>query len=232
MGILAHAREQGAGELVFLGDLVGYGADPAAVLERVEEEAGRGALVLQGNHDRAVLDGRMAAGMNPAALEAIAYTRAELGDAHRAFLAGLPLLVRRDEATFVHASAESPGEFVYVTDPLRAARCLELAETPWVFAGHVHEPMLYYTSASDRPLPFKPVPGVAIPVPPRRRWLGIVGSVGQPRDGRTAASYALLDVERRTLTFHRVAYDWPTAAAKVRAAGLPEVLAKRLEHGE
>ena len=55
--------------------------------------------------------------------------------------------------------------------------------------------------------------------------------MGQPRDGRTAASYAVLDDARRTLTFHRVAYDWPTAAAKVRAAGLPERLAARLEHG-
>jgi len=69
-------------------------------------------------------------------------------------------------------------------------------------------------------------------VPPRRRWLGIAGSVGQPRDGRTAASYAVFDDVRRTLTYHRVAYDWPTAAAKVRAAGLPARLAERLEHGD
>lgn len=232
VAVLAHVREEGVDGLVFLGDLVGYGADPVAVLERVEEEAARGALVLKGNHDAAVLDGRVAAGMNLAALEVIAWTRAQLKEEHRAFLAGLPLLVRRDGATFVHASAEAPGEWIYITDPLRAARCLEAAGTPWVFAGHVHEPVLYYTSASDRPLPFKPIPGVAIPVPPRRRWLGIAGSVGQPRDGRTAASYALLDGGKCTLTFHRVAYDWPTAAAKVRAAGLPERLAERLEHGD
>jgi diadenosine tetraphosphatase ApaH/serine/threonine PP2A family protein phosphatase len=232
VAVLAHVREQRADGLAFLGDLVGYGADPVAVLERVQEEAARGALVIQGNHDAAVLDGRVAAGMNPAALEAIAWTRARLDEGHRAFLAGLPLLVRRDEVTLVHASAEAPGEFVYVTDPLRAARCLEVAGTPWVFAGHVHEPVLYYTCASDRPLPFTPVPGVAIPVPPRRRWLGIAGSVGQPRDGRPAASYAVFDEERRTLTYHRVAYDWPTAAAKVRGAGLPAALAERLERGE
>jgi diadenosine tetraphosphatase ApaH/serine/threonine PP2A family protein phosphatase len=73
---------------------------------------------------------------------------------------------------------------------------------------------------------------VPIPVPARRRWLAISGSVGQPRDGRPAASYALFDEERRTLTYHRVAYDWPTAAAKVRAAGLPVRLAERLERGE
>jgi diadenosine tetraphosphatase ApaH/serine/threonine PP2A family protein phosphatase len=232
LAVLAHARDQGVDGLAFLGDLVGYGADPAPVLERIEEEAARGALVIQGNHDAAVLDPAVAAGMNPAALEAIEWTRAQLGARERAFLASLPLLQRRGEATFVHASAEQPSAWIYVTDPARAARSLALAETPFTFAGHVHEPVLYYTSAADRPLPFKPIAGVAIPVPPRRKWFAIVGSVGQPRDGRTASSYAVFDEERRTLTFHRVAYDWPSAAAKVRAAGLPERLAERLEHGD
>jgi diadenosine tetraphosphatase ApaH/serine/threonine PP2A family protein phosphatase len=81
-------------------------------------------------------------------------------------------------------------------------------------------------------VPFRPVPGVAIPVPPRRRWLAVVGSAGQPRDGNTAACYAMLDTDRTTLTFFRVPYDWRVAAAKIRAAGLPESLARRLERGE
>jgi diadenosine tetraphosphatase ApaH/serine/threonine PP2A family protein phosphatase len=72
---------------------------------------------------------------------------------------------------------------------------------------------------------------VAIPVPAHRRWLAIVGSAGQPRDGNTAAAYALLDGDRRTLTFYRVPYQWARAAAKIRAAGLPESLAHRLERG-
>jgi len=232
VAVLAHARGQGAGGLAFLGDLVGYGADPEAVLRRVQEEAARGAVVVQGNHDAAVLDPGVAVGMNPAALEAIAWTRTRLGPRERAFLASLPLVARRGDATFVHGSAEAPARFLYVTDPVRAGRCLAASATPWTFAGHVHEPVLYYTSAADRPLPFRPVPGVAIPVPARRRWLAIAGSVGQPRDGRPAASYAVFDDERRTLTFHRVAYDWPSAASKVRAAGLPERLAARLEHGD
>ena len=232
VAVLAHAREQGAEALAFLGDLVGYGADPEAVLERIEAEAARGAVVVQGNHDAAVLDPGVAAGMNEAALEVIAWTRGRLGARERAFLASLPLLAQRGDVTFVHGSVETPEQFLYVTDPLRAARCLAAAGTPWVFAGHVHEPVLYYTSATDRPLPFRPVPGVAIPVPPRRRWLAIAGSTGQPRDGRPSASYAVFDDERHTLTYHRVAYDWPSAAAKVRAAGLPERLAVRLERGD
>jgi diadenosine tetraphosphatase ApaH/serine/threonine PP2A family protein phosphatase len=233
VAVLAHARdEQRVDGLAFLGDLVGYGPDPVAVLVRIEEEAARGAVVVQGNHDAAVLEPKVAEGMNPAALEAIEWTRGQLGAGERAFLASLPLTLRRGEVTLVHSSVEDPGAWIYVTDPARAARCLAAAETPFTFAGHVHEPVLYYTGANDRPLPFKPIPGVAIPVPPRRKWLAIVGSVGQPRDGRTAASYAVFDDERRTLTWHRVAYDWPTTAAKVRAVGLPDRLADRLEHGD
>jgi diadenosine tetraphosphatase ApaH/serine/threonine PP2A family protein phosphatase len=69
-------------------------------------------------------------------------------------------------------------------------------------------------------------------VPAHRQWLAVVGSAGQPRDGNPAACYAMADLERGRLTFHRVAYDVRAAAAKVRAAGLPERLARRLERGE
>ncbi|MGC3996042.1 MAG: metallophosphoesterase family protein [Anaeromyxobacter sp.] len=228
---LAHARGQRVDLLAFLGDLVGYGADPVPVLDLIQAEVAQGALVVQGNHDAAVLDPRVAATMNPAAAEAIDWTRDQLGAGERAFLASLPLLARREGVTFVHASAEAPEAWLYVSDPVRAAHSLAAAGTRWVLSGHVHEPALYYT-VGDRPLPFKPVPGVAIPVPPRRQWLGIAGSAGQPRDGRTASCYVVFDAAGPTLTWHRVAYDWPTAAAKVRAAGLPERLASRLEHGD
>ncbi|GAO02733.1 metallophosphoesterase [Anaeromyxobacter sp. PSR-1] len=229
---LAHAEAAGVDGHAFLGDLVGYGADPVAVLELVQAHAERGALVVLGNHDAAVLEAREAATMNPTAEEAVRWTRERLGPAARAFLAGLPLVIRRDPLVLVHASADAPGEWAYVTDPLHAQRSLAAAGAPYVFCGHVHEPVLYYTGAADRPVAFRPVPGVAIPAPPRRRWLAVVGSAGQPRDGNTAACYAIVDVARASITFHRVPYDWPAAAAKVRAAGLPERLAQRLAHGE
>jgi diadenosine tetraphosphatase ApaH/serine/threonine PP2A family protein phosphatase len=230
---LAHAQAQGVDGHAFLGDLVGYGADPEAVLEVVADHAARGAVVVRGNHDDAVVAPASAETMNGAAEAAVAWTRSRLGTAHRAFLAGLPLTARVGDVLFVHASAEEPGQWIYVTDPLRAERSLEHAGgARWVFCGHVHEPVLYYTSAAERPLPFHPVPGVVIPVPARRRWLAVVGSAGQPRDRNTAACYAIMDEARATLTFHRVPYDWPAAAAKVRAAGLPERLAQRLAHGE
>jgi len=227
---LAHSREQGAERYAFLGDLVGYGADPAAVVERVAGYAAEGAVVVRGNHDQAVVSSSET--MNPAAEKAVAWTRERLSPAQRAWLDGLPLVEKRDDILFVHASAEAPGQWIYVSDPVRAQRSLAAAGTAYVFSGHVHEPVLYYAGARGRPIPFRPVPGVSIPVPAHRRWLAIVGAAGQPRDGNTAACYAVLDTGPATLTFFRVPYDWQAAAAKVRAAGLPESLARRLSHGE
>jgi diadenosine tetraphosphatase ApaH/serine/threonine PP2A family protein phosphatase len=228
---LAHARQQGATSYAFLGDLIGYGADPSAVLDLVQAHVEEGAIVVRGNHDTAVFAGASEY-MDPRAREAIDWTRARLSSDHLAFLAGLPLSVRRGGALFVHASAAAPDRWTYVTDPRAAEDSLNAADATWVFCGHVHEQVLYFTGASGRPLPFRPVPGTAIPVPAHRRWLAIVGSAGQPRDGNPAACYALADLEGARLTFHRVPYDWRGAAAKIRAAGLPERLARRLERGE
>jgi diadenosine tetraphosphatase ApaH/serine/threonine PP2A family protein phosphatase len=228
---LEHAHEQGAEAYAFVGDLVGYGADPVAVLDLVQRHVEDGALVVRGNHDAAILDDG-ADTMNKSAEAAVEWTRAQLDERHLAFLAGLPFTARLDELFLVHASADRPGDWTYVSDPLRAGQSLAMARGTWVFSGHIHEPMLYYQGAGGRPLQHKPEPGVPIPVPAHRRWLAIVGSVGQPRDGNTAAAYALMDTARPTLTFFRVPYEWAKAAAKIRAAGLPEGLARRLERGE
>jgi len=228
---LAHAEAQGAEAHVFLGDLVGYGPDPASVLDRIAELAARGAVVVRGNHDAAsLMDDET---LTPSAARAVAWTREQLQPRHRAFLEALPLTAERDGAFYVHASAAEPAAWTYVSDPARAAESLRAAGgASWVFSGHVHEQALYFARGTERPVPFRPVPGTAIPVEPRRRWLAIVGSAGQPRDGNTAACYALFDRGRTTLTFHRVPYDWSAAAAKVRRAGLPARLAHRLEYGE
>lgn len=227
---LAHAREQGAGAEAFVGDIVGYGADPGPVLDLVMERAARGAVAVRGNHDAAVLDRK--GDLTSAAARAVAWTRDQLSPAHLAFLASLPLTAPRGDVLYVHASADAPAEWTYVTDAVRAARSLAAAEgARCVFSGHVHEPALYFSGESQKARAFQPVPGVAIPLRPRYRWLAIPGSTGQPRDGNTAACYGLFDSDRFTLTFHRVPYDWATAAAKVRAAGLPEWLAHRLERG-
>lgn len=226
---LAHAERQGAQRHAFLGDLVGYGADPNACLDLVRRHAAQGAIVLRGNHDDAALGG-LCAEMNFVARECIIWTRARLDADERAFIGGLPYVVAADDCLFVHASAARPADWEYLATPGAVARCLAASSAHLTCAGHVHAPALHFSTRKDI-ASFIPRPGTPIPLSAGRRWLALTGSVGQPRDGNPAASYAILDLARRQLTFHRVAYDWIRAAAKIRAAGLPESNAARLEQG-
>jgi diadenosine tetraphosphatase ApaH/serine/threonine PP2A family protein phosphatase len=95
----------------------------------------------------------------------------------------------------------------------------------------VHHQTLYFRGTGRGLMAFKPTPGISIPVSSARSWIATVGSVGQPRDGNTAAMYALFDTQQARLTFRRVAYDHHAAARAIREAGLPEFFAARLEQG-
>ena len=209
---------------------MGYGADPVAVLDLIQHYAADGAVVVLGNHDAAVIGGA-AYSFNSAAQSAIVWTQGQLGDRQRAFLAGLPLVVRDDDILFVHASAVAPERWIYVTGPTEAEQSIRAAGAGIVFCGHVHEQRIYYVGAAGRPMPFRPVSGTPIPTGKHRQWLAIVGSAGQPRDRNNSACYALADLERARLTFFRVPYDYRSAAQKIRSAGLPDRLALRLERG-
>ena len=183
-----------------------------------------------GNHDAAAL-GRPNDALTGSALAAVEWTRAQLGPRQRDFLAALPLTVLEDDILYVHASAAAPEQWIYVTGPREAAESMEAAKATYLFSGHVHEQKLYYTGVSGTPMTFRPVPSTPIPVAKHHRWLAIVGSAGQPRDGNNTACYALFDTDRERLTFFRVPYDHQSAIRKIRGAGLPERLALRLERG-
>lgn len=226
---LEHARTSGVERFAFLGDLVGYGADPGAVIDIVAGHASRGAIVVKGNHDAAI-EGP-AEYLNRSATAAIEWTRTQLTPEQRKFVGELPLLAREEEACFVHASAARPEEWDYIDSPHAAERSAYAAARPYTFSGHVHEQRLFIAAAHDRMVAFVPRPGTEVPLRPHRKCVALVGSVGQPRDGHPAAAYAIADFERRALRFHRVPYDHLEAARKVRAAGLPEQLAYRLERG-
>ncbi|MDR2240746.1 MAG: metallophosphoesterase [Zoogloeaceae bacterium] len=228
---LEHAAAYGVDGHAFLGDLVGYGADPVAVVERVAAFAAAGAPVVRGNHDTAAAGDRSEE-MNAIAEAAVDWTRDQLTQDQRDWLAGLPLLAQQESICFVHASAAAPERWTYILDTGGASRSVEATDAIYTFSGHVHGQALYYCGAGMRMMRFSPVAGIPIPVARHRRWLAIVGSAGQPRDGNTAACYAVFDSARAMLTFHRVPYDYRAAAAKIRAAGLPEFLAQRLEKGE
>ena len=235
---LAHAREQHADRLVFLGDYVNYGADPEWVVATLMDHVEKGGIALRGNHDAAV--GERGGSMTSPAEVALEWTRNQLGSAHRAFLAGLPLTHTEDGLLCVHADASAPSKWSYVTDTEDAARSLRATTERLTLCGHVHKPALYNvpdgsgasgTARVSKTTAFRPVAGIPVPLLPQRRWLAIVGSVGQPRDGNPAAAYALVDTARAEITTFRVAYDIDAAAEKIRAAGLPAMLADRLTWG-
>lgn len=226
---LDHARARGAERFVFLGDYVGYGADPLWVVQTVAGLVAQGAIAVRGNHDEAAL-GRNDR-MNEAAQTAIRWTIPQLDPAALAFLAALPLTAVEDDRLYVHADASAPERWRYVTDALTARTSLDASPARLVFSGHVHDPCVYSLSSLDKITRFKPTAGVPVPLLPPRRWLGLIGSVGQPRDGDPAAAYALYDTRTAMLTAQRVPYDIATAAAKIRAAGLPALLADRLFRG-
>lgn len=227
---LAHARRESVERYVFLGDLLGYGADPVACLDLVAELVEQGAPAVLGNHDAACLEGDLQ-DMGHHARDAIYWTRKRLGPRERVFLAGLPLAVVEEDRLYVHASADQPEAWTYITGQRDAARALAATPARIVLVGHVHHPLLYFTTPGGAIRVFQPVPGVPIPLSGYRRWLIIVGSVGQPRDGNPAACYAVYDSAAGSLTHFRVPYDAQAAANKILAAGQPERLAWRLISG-
>jgi len=228
--VLAHAATQGAERYVFLGDYVGYGADPAWVVDRLREHVAAGAVAVIGNHDAAVVQGPQPS-MVADARAVVEWTQSRLDRDQLAFLAKLPLTETLGDALFVHANAWAPGEWAYLVGRGEAMRSLLATDRRFTFCGHIHVPMLYHLSSTGRAGDFAPVPGVSIPLSAHRRWLAIPGSAGQPRDGDPAACYAMFDSDDRVLTFFRVPYDHEAAAAKVRAAKLPATLAQRLGGG-
>lgn len=226
---LAHAERHQAERYVFLGDYVGYGADPGWVLDTVTRHVERGAVAILGNHDSAVLHGTDH--MNETAATAIDWTRGELGSAHRDFIASLPLIAEEGGRLYVHADPAAPDSWGYVTDLYTASRSLMATRAHATFCGHTHVPTLFHMSVTGKFASFDPVDRVEIPLTSRRRWLAVIGSVGQPRDHNPAACYAMLDDARDALTYIRVPYDIDTAARKIRDAGLPATLSFRLFEG-
>ncbi len=230
---LAHAQGEGASHHAVLGDIVGYGAQPSAVVQRVRELSAQGAVVLKGNHDEMAV--RPPAEARTQGEGGAGWTHDQLHADELAFLDGLPLTATVGAMLLVHASADAPERWHYVDNEPRAHASLSAAckntEVHYVFGGHVHHQTLYFSGAGQRLMRFAPTPGIPIPVPHHRHWIATIGSVGQPRDGNPQAMYAMFDVLRAELTFHRVAYDHLAAAAEVRASGLPPRFAERLEEG-
>ncbi len=218
-------------DVVNLGDIIGYGAGPR---ECLKECMGFG-LNLLGNHEEAVLF--YPEDLSPTARRAANWTKGELNHARHPreetealwdFIAGLDPRATRGTTLYIHASPRHPTrDYVFPADAQDAEKRREIfaGVSRWGFNGHTHVPGVltesgHWLKPADIEFRFKLG---------REKCLINVGSVGQPRDSDSRASYVIVDGEE--VRFRRVPYDVPRAMERIRKSGLPAKLAERLKLG-
>ncbi len=223
--VLAHSEGQTVDVRLSLGDVVGYGADPAACLEAVRETC---AAVVKGNHDEMAATDTPLNGINIWAEEAMLWTRRSLSAEQRLWLDALPLThVPEPDLLLTHGSPADPAAFRYLDLMLTAHEAFDAMKESVCFVGHTHKPW-HYVARGEKVVGHRLE---SCDLDPQARHLVNAGSVGQPRDLDPCAAYVVYDTGTRRLDLHRVPYDLEAAGDKIRAAGLPDTLASRLRAG-
>jgi predicted phosphodiesterase len=226
--VLADAARLGYDRMICLGDLVGYGADPAEVIERTF--ALDPVALIRGNHDKVCAGLEPPVLFNEVARRSIEWTAATLSAAQMKTLAGLPRgpLSVVDGLEICHGAPFD--EDYYVFEPTDAGKAMDAASERLCLFGHTHLPALFATT--DDPIRSDGRDPDRVHLPADGPALINVGSVGQPRDGDPRAAYGLLDLDKRELVMRRVEYDIGGAKARILGVGLPAWLAMRLERGQ
>lgn len=228
--VLSDADARGGYDIVwFLGDLVGYGADPGLCISRLRNLPH---VAIAGNHDHAVTGQLNPDLFNGAARAAALWTAHQLTDDEVTYLAGLPEVRTVGDFTHVHGSLRDPVMEYLISEPAALATFALLA-TPFCLVGHSHYPLVWTEHGSGAGVALLET-GAPLVLDAGQRLIVNPGSVGQPRDGDWRASYLLYDSDvgdAGILEHRRVEYDIATAQRKIRAAGLPESLASRLSRG-
>jgi len=207
---------RGVDEIICLGDVVGYGANPNECLDLIRQ---RCMVILLGNHDAAAVDLSIANSFTMNARLSALWTRQALLDKNREFLQSLPYTKERGEIFLTHGSPYNPDEWNYIITDFDARDAFQSFTHRICFVGHSHIPALFSESGGS--------PNLTI----RDRYIINVGSIGQPRDGNPKLSFGLFDTEAWTYENIRADYDVFTAAEKINSAGLPPALAHRLMVG-
>ena len=232
--VLDHLARERVDRYLCLGDVIGYGAEPTACLERLQSCE---AVIVGGNHDLACI-GKLDTGwFNDAARAAILWTRDQLSFAELDLLRRFPLTATEGPFTLVHGTLRHPQRFEYLVEAGQAIDTLVTCRTLFCLIGHTHVPcVVEYDRSQRRLLRILTEPSELSDVSfvddaSTRRYLVNSGSVGQPRDGDPRASCAVIDTERRSISVRRIPYDVGAAQQKIRQAGLPGFLADRLALG-
>lgn len=222
--VLQDAKQQGCTHYVCLGDIVGYGPNPRECLQMIQE---LNCPTVIGNHDEYVAKDQALTGFNPMAADGIKWTRDQLNEAEKSWLRNLKYVRTVDPFTIVHATLDLPERWAYVFDKLAAAASFNYQHTAVCFNGHTHVPIAFIRTPSG-------IQGglyTRIRIEVARKYFINCGSVGQPRDRNPKAAYVVFDLANNLIELRRVEYDIAATQKKIRAAGLPESLAQRLEQG-
>jgi predicted phosphodiesterase len=231
---LEAALAQSAGRwdvAVCLGDIVGYGPDPAEVSEKIRTLTH---ACIRGNHDKAVAGIMSTEDFNPVAKAAVNWTRSQLSPDLMKWLAELPRgPVESNDVVLVHGAFQDEDEYVFT--PAQALEGLLDSTAPVTFFGHTHHQGGFsYLDNNLEVLQIRPRPNelfAPLRVEPGKRYLLNPGSIGQPRDADPRASFAIADLANQTVEFWRVPYEIGKVQSRMRKAGLPEPLVQRLEFG-
>jgi len=222
--VLQHIDSDDVDRILCLGDIVGYGADPARCIDTVVE---REALTVAGNHDWGVVERMSVAYFNADARDSVVWTMKHVGNEHIRYLDELPLETKLEDITVVHSTPWGPEHFGYIQTIMDVQLAFESQQTSLCFIGHSHVPVVFYDTNPVEYLledVMAPPPGVGV--------LFNVGSVGQPRDGEPEACYAIYDSDKHRLEMRRVEYDIKGAANRILESGLPVTNAYRLYVGQ
>ena len=234
--VLTRLAEFDIDQIVCLGDIVGYGPFPERCLDLMVRHC---SIIIQGNHDEAVVDPDVADQFNGAAREAIYWTRDTLGPLHLNALNKLPRIACINEHVVCVHNTPLPGPTDYLHDKQVAALAFGGVDRNVCLIGHTHVPMVFEAPTlnpqdqltAPELVAYLPGDGHPIELSAERRYICNPGSVGQPRDCDPRASFAILDLQKRTFTVHRQAYDIAGAQLATQRAGLPTILAERLALG-
>lgn len=228
--VLRYARRKSVDRFVFLGDLVGYGAHPNQVLERIRLLKPR--VLVRGNHDRACVRADDDDNFSLPARVAAAWTRERLSRAHARFLEALPAGPRWVGQDYQISHGSPLDEDAYLLHPRDALHAFDGFSAQVCFFGHTHLPCAYVLDEAAQLLEgIRLEPGRWLSLRDGCRYLVNPGSVGQPRDRDPRLSFVTWDTRKRRLMLHRLEYDHEGAAQAILAAGLPSNLAERLHYG-
>ena len=221
--VLEDCKKQQVTHYACLGDVVGYNANPKECLDIVRA---MNMPCVKGNHDEYCSSEEHLEGFNPAAAEAVNWTRKQLTEEDRLWLRELKYTRMVTNFTIVHATLDGPQRWGYVFDKLAAAASFTYQNTSVCFFGHTHVPVAFMKDSMVRGGTYS-----KFKLEPGKKYFVNVGAVGQPRDNNPKAAYVVYDTNEATIELRRLDYDIAAAQKKILAAGLPERLAERLAYG-